>query len=229
MKSIVQKNLVNWFSKSITEDELSLNVVFVGRSGVGKTSTINSILNSVVAKVDKFQPATKEIMVYEHDFNDISLTINDTPGFCDDVPEKNNDANYVKLIKSKFKIPFCLVYVTELHAPRVSGDEKRTIQTITENLGKKIWERSVILFTHSDKEPPEDFQETLDMRTQLLREEIAKHIGEDETETIPNISISNIQEKLPNGELWKPAFYSSILNRLIIQPSLCHLKATYKA
>lgn len=65
-----------------------LNVMFVGATGVGKSSTINSIFNMDVAKVgDRVDPETSTIQKFELD----NITLWDTPGLGDS-PE--NDRRY---------------------------------------------------------------------------------------------------------------------------------------
>jgi predicted GTPase len=38
---------------------------------------------------------------YDSEINGVEFTIIDTPGLCDDIPEKGNDQKYIELIRSK--------------------------------------------------------------------------------------------------------------------------------
>lgn len=74
-----------------------LNVMFVGATGVGKSSTINAIFNMEIAKVGyDVDPETVTIQKYEID----NMVLWDTPGLGDN-PEK--DKRYVVEIANVLK------------------------------------------------------------------------------------------------------------------------------
>ena len=75
--------------------------VLAGRTGVGKSSTVNKLLGRQEAKVGKYEPTTMSVETYEHEKNGIKFTIVDTPGLCDDLEELGNDQEYLNLMKSK--------------------------------------------------------------------------------------------------------------------------------
>jgi predicted GTPase len=129
------------------------NFVFllVGRTGVGKSSTVNSLMGQKLASVGKYDATTVEIQEYKHEINGIKCSIFDTPGLCDDIPEKGNDQKYIELIQNKVTKIDSLWFVTRLDDSRVTNDEKQGIAIISKSLTPKIWEHSVIIFTRADK------------------------------------------------------------------------------
>ena len=56
--------------------ETEVNILFIGRTGVGKSSTINAFFGTKYAETDSIKPCTDEIYIY--DFK--NLKIYDSPG-----------------------------------------------------------------------------------------------------------------------------------------------------
>lgn len=82
-------------SKLLKARGQSINIMLVGATGSGKSSTINSIFNTKMAEVGVgVDPKTKDIECYKLE----NLTIWDTPGLGD---SKENDAEYSEQIAIK--------------------------------------------------------------------------------------------------------------------------------
>ena len=56
--------------------ETEVNILFMGRTGVGKSSTINAFFGTNYAKTDSIKPCTDEIYIYDFE----NLKIYDAPG-----------------------------------------------------------------------------------------------------------------------------------------------------
>lgn len=173
------------------QDDKPLTFLLIGRTGVGKSSTVNSLLGEQIAPVGDFEPTTFSVTEYTYDKNGIKILIYDTPGLCDDLPESGNDDSYLNLVKRKLDGVDVVFFVTELDSSRISGDEKRGIKKITEALGDSIWDHSVIVFTKSDRINQDSYKNILTKRTELLVQEISKYTKHTQT-TIPSIGISNL-------------------------------------
>lgn len=175
--------------------------LLVGRAGVGKSSTINSLMGRDIALVGKFEAETKVVKAYPAPPEAIiPYRIYDTPGLCDG---NGDDEGYLKLIHSEIKEPIdCLWFVTLLDEYRVRTDEIDTISHITSAFGQDIWNRAVIVFTCSDKVAPHEFENYLSERTRLIRDEIAKKVGKEIAIEIPSVAVSNVTQKTPDGKLW---------------------------
>ena len=210
-------NNQNFFSSFIEKVQNAGNKKFVfllmGRTGVGKSSTINSLMGKSIAQVGDYEPTTMKIEFYESEINGINFTVIDTPGLCDDIEEEGNDERYLKSICSKIKQIDSMWFVSRLDETRVTSDEKRGIKLLSKTFGKKAWECSVIVFTFANSVSASEYQETVDKRTELIRREIAKYAGGDIANQIPSIAVDNYSETTPDGKQWLGEFFTRVFVR----------------
>lgn len=204
--------VVEEIRRQIKQKNRKLTFMLVGRTGVGKSSTINSLLGQEVAPVGKYRPTTMEVETYPHEHSGTNYVVVDTPGLCDDLPEAGNDARYIAKIKSQIEQVDTLWYVTGLDDTRLSGDEKRGIKLVSDALSGDVWKRAVIVFTRADKVDAEDYQEALAERTAIVREEIAKY-APDFADDIPAVAVSNVDSVLPNGKEWLGELFTVVFTR----------------
>ena len=158
-------------AKLIKAKNRKFHFLLIGRTGVGKSSTINSLLGKDIAKVGAYEPTTMGVENFESEIEGIKFSVIDTPGLCDDIEDANDD-KYIGLIQKQVKEIDCVLFVTELSATRVTSDEKRGIKLITQSLTPEVWNNSVIIFTFADNVPSERYQEALAKRSELIRSEI---------------------------------------------------------
>ena len=198
--------------------------VLAGRTGVGKSSTVNSLLGCEVAKTGKYEATTKSVDTYEHKVNGINFVIVDTPGLRDE-EEASNDQKYLKEMKPKIQKMVSMWFVSRLDDTRVTSDEKQVIKRLSKEFGEKVWKCSVIVFTFANSVTASEYEETLKIRTELIRKEITKYVEEGTANQIPSIAVDNLSETTPDGKKWLGEFFTRVFVRASESGSLAFAAA----
>jgi hypothetical protein len=188
--------------------------LLVGRTGVGKSSSVNSLMDKEVAKVGDYVPTTMTIESFENEAFGMKFTIVDTPGLCDDLEEEGKDDIYLEKIRAQVPKIDCLWFVTRLDDTRVSSDEKRAIRLIPAGCGKDIWERAIIVFTYANAVSKEKYEEAVQKRTELIRLEIARWTNTSIAAKIPSVAIDNKTRMTPDEKEWLGDLYVTVFTRI---------------
>lgn len=200
--------------------------LLMGRTGVGKSSTINQLMGHKVAEINELEPQTMLVCEYRLPIANVNFLVVDTPGLCDDLPEKGNDLQYLQQVKKKIKYIDCLLYTTRLNEPRVGADEKHGIHLITNVFGEKVWNNSVIVFTFADMVKPDRYEYTLKERSRLIREAIRQKASESIVKKIPSVAVDNTSLKTPDGQEWLGELYTTVVQRISADGFIQYLMAT---
>ena len=198
--------------KVIDQIYQTFGFMLVGRTGVGKSSTINSLMGEQVAEVGDAEPTTFEVSSYRLRNSGVDFTIWDTPGLCDAL-DNANDQEYMKQIAEYVDEVDCLWFVSRLDETRLSSDEQYALLLITNTLGKEIWDRALIVFTHACNWSVETrFEEALRERTQVVKDYIEK-ITEKKQVFLSSVAVDNAYESLPNGQPWLPELFTRVIEQ----------------
>lgn len=205
-------------SRALTDQLLEQRVrqtriLVVGRTGVGKSSTINSLIGSHVASVGHFEPTTSELHFYNGRVAGVPILIADTPGFADARSDRSNDEKYIDVITKLTGEIDLLLFITGLDDPRVEKGEHDTIEILARHLSLEIWDRSIVLLTRSDRVARGDFAKVVQGRSAVLRKAFAEVLGE-KASTIPFVPISNERTRTPNRKQWMGELWIHMLKRI---------------
>ena len=211
--------VADYFQRSLAR---RFTFLLVGRTGVGKSSTINTLLGKQVAPVGDTVPVTSKVEPYDTDILGIPCRIVNTPGLADG---KNLDQDYIARMHAAVGDPGvdCVWFVTPLTEMRVRDDELGAINLITQAFGPEIWSRSVVVLSFADfLQALDRYQRQLTVRPLALRQAIAdalggnplQPVGSDTAAGIPFVAVSNEQDTTPDGAHWLGHLYVETLDRM---------------
>uniref|UniRef100_A0A671QP65 AIG1-type G domain-containing protein n=1 Tax=Sinocyclocheilus anshuiensis TaxID=1608454 RepID=A0A671QP65_9TELE len=126
-----------------------IRIVLIGKTGVGKSATGNSILRR-----DHFHKAASSKSVTKQ-------CIVDTPGWCDtELSEAELTQATVKCIDMSYPGPHVFLLILAI-GNRFTKEEKETVQQIQEIFGERATRYTLILFTKGDDLEDTTFEDYL--------------------------------------------------------------------
>ena len=212
MTDEISVNFIQALEKLLANNKNKRLVFFVvGRTGWGKSSTVNSLVDKVVSKVNHYKAETADVIPFNFEINGVKATVFDTPGLCDG---SGNDEVYINLIRSKVPAPDSMLYVSRLDETRIEND-RRAIKIISDALGPIVWQYAVIVFTFANNVKPSEYQTQLTVKKQMILQEIADYIGNDKMSLrIPVVAIDNKSKTTPDGKQWLGYLFTAIVERV---------------
>ena len=131
-----------------------LSFLVCGRTGVGKSSLINSLVGFEVCKVNdpgveggSFDPGTTEVSETSVKIGGVIVSVYDSPGLQDGTP---NEKQYVEDMHNKCKNVDLVLYCIEMTTCRFTYAEVRATEVITRKFGAEFWKRCVLVMTKAN-------------------------------------------------------------------------------
>eukprot|EP00118_Oscarella_pearsei_P020000 m.215494 g.215494 ORF g.215494 m.215494 type:complete len:541 (+) comp39833_c3_seq35:505-2127(+) len=228
------KYLKKYFQKPCT-----LTLVVGGKTGIGKSTLINTLVGRGVCEVGSIKTYTQKTEpVAELEINGEKVTVWDIPGF--DECEEEIEQMRLKEMKRKVKKIDLFLLCRQATDFRLQRSEKRVLQQIDEAYGQhNVWEKTVLVVTMgnllpatpqyrkmSDVRQREMMDKTLDDFLQVYRSFLKEGLAVPPTvaDTIPGVVTGDPYETTLLGSDWVKDFWLTCFRKAATHSHFALLK-----
>ena len=151
----VERNRIIQWAKSLlyikNNNEVN-NILVLGKSGVGKTTFINTIIKSNIFKTsDGRDICTRIFQIGRLDFEGKQYSFIDTPGFDDPRGESEIEIGINKVISETPNIK-CFILLFNIHEGRMDQSTAKLLEKLIKRFPiKNFWEHIIVVRTHVDE------------------------------------------------------------------------------
>ncbi|KAG7984534.1 hypothetical protein I3843_04G164900 [Carya illinoinensis] len=191
----------------LPELDFLFRILVLGKTGVGKSSTINSIFDQTKTITDAFQPDTDCIQEVRGIVNGIRISVIDNPGF---LPYSSSNSP-----------PDIVLYSERLDVINMGYSDFPLFKLMTQVFGIAIWFNTILVMTHASSALPEgpsgypvNYESYVTQCTDLVQHHIHQAMSDSRLEN-PVLLAENhphyktnfmVENVLPNGQVWKSQF-----------------------
>ncbi|KAG2405466.1 translocase of chloroplast 34 [Vigna umbellata] len=219
-----QTKLLELLGKLKQENVNSLTILVMGKGGVGKSSTVNSIIGERVVSISPFQSEGPRPVMVSRSRAGFTLNIIDTPGLIEGGYINDMALDIIKRFLLNKTIDV-LLYVDRLDVYRVDNLDKLVAKAITDSFGKGIWNKAIVALTHAQFSPPDGlpyddfFSQRSEALLKVLRSGARIKKEAFQAASMPVVLVENSgrcnkndsdEKVLPNGTAWIPHLVQTI-------------------
>lgn len=132
-----------------------LTMVALGRTGQGKTSTVNGLYGLGVKLKGGLESDTLEPTVYKKDINGVELIYVDMPGFLDS--RGIDEANFNKICNALQRYPPDVILWVAKLTSNIDASEFEMIRKLTDKFGSAFWKHTLVVLTNANSDPPPEY------------------------------------------------------------------------
>eukprot|EP01018_Ginkgo_biloba_P029651 Gb_20310 [translate_table: standard] len=201
--------------------DFTCTIMVLGKTGVGKSATINSIFDEVKSETHAFQVGTRKVQEIVGTVQGIKVRVIDTPGLLASFADQRHNEKILMSVKRFIKKtpPDIVLYFDRLDMQSRDYGDLPLLRTITETFGAAVWFNAIVVLTHAASAPPDgpngtpmSYEMFVAQRSHVVQQAIRQAAGDmrlmNPVSLVENHSACRTnragQRVLPNGQIWKP-------------------------
>ncbi|CAM0907641.1 unnamed protein product [Alopecurus aequalis] len=199
--------------------DLPLRILLLGKTGVGKSATINSMFDETKVASNPLVPGTSRIKRVDGTIKGVRVTVIDTPGLMPHYHSQRRNRKILHAVKRFIKRspPDIVLYFERLDHINSRYSEYPLLKLMTDILGSSMWFNTVLVMTHCSSSPPEGpdgYPLEYDAYTRYCKNMVQRHVQVAASNTQlenPIVLVDNHpmcrrntrgERVLPNGQVW---------------------------
>ncbi|KAL3676325.1 hypothetical protein R1sor_026273 [Riccia sorocarpa] len=203
------------------ELDFTCTIMLLGKTGVGKSATINSIFDEPKTGTNAFMPSTKKVQEIVGHVHGIKVRVIDTPGLLPSVADQRHNEKIMASVKRFIKKspPDIVLYFDRLDMQSRDYGDLPLLRTITDTFGAAVWFNAIVVLTHASSAPPDgpnglplSYEMFVAQRSHVVQQTIRQAAGDMRlmnpvslVENHPACRVNRARQRvLPNGQVWKP-------------------------
>ncbi|WOL09692.1 hypothetical protein Cni_G18445 [Canna indica] len=218
--------------------DFSCTIMVIGKTGVGKSATINSILDEAKLPIDAFQLGTKKVQEVVGTVQGTKVRFIDTPGLFSSSFDQHRNEKILRSVKRFINKspPDVVLYFDRLDMHSRDYGDAPLMRTITKTFGSSIWYNAIVVLTHAASAPPDglygsslSYDTFVNQRSHVVQQAIHQAAGDVHLMNPFALAENHLacrknragQRVLPNGQVWKPQLLLlSFASKILIEASM---------
>ena len=148
---IAMQTFKSVLAEELKDEQTEIRIIVTGKTGYGKSSLLNSILESEeLEEGDEGQRCTTTVTPHHYDVTPgLSIELFDSPGLQDTTGKENS---YIQELKEKCGEVNLVLVCKSMIDYRLTPDDKLALKKLHSAFGEEFWKHVVFIFTFANRE-----------------------------------------------------------------------------